>query len=320
MTLKFAFIMDPMSTVVVGHDTSFALMLEAAARGHEIYHGLIAGLGVETRGGASRATAVLSKLAVRAKKGDPADVLETKQAYLDGFDVVLMRKDPPFDMTYVMATYCLDAIAQPGGRTLVINRPESLRRANEKMFIHGFADLVPDTLVTCRKEDIRAFCEAHGGQAIMKPLDRMGGLGIFKLKLDDANFNALVETATDNGKTWQMVQQVLDISKGDKRIMLLDGEPLGGVARYAAANENRANMARGGSARFEPLTARELDICAALAPVLKAEGLYLTGIDVIDGFLTEINVTSPTGIVEIDQLGGLNTAARVIDWVEAKTA
>ncbi len=320
--MQFLFVMDPPERVIVGHDTTFAVMQALTARGHELWFCEPKHLAIDTssRDAATRhaePVALACRTAVVAKQGEHMPVLERTRVSLNSFAAVLMRKDPPFDMDYVFATYLLDAV---GPQTRVVNRPEGLRAANEKMFIHRVPQLMPPTLVSADAQQIAEFCREQRGACILKPLDLMGGRGIFLLRSDDPNFNAILETSTARGTRWQMVQRLLDISTGDKRIMVLDGEPLGAIVRYPAKGEHRANMAAGGTAEYAELTARDREICATMAPLLREYGLYLTGLDVIDGHLTEVNVTSPTGICEIDKMGGLDTAGRIADWLVAGAA
>jgi glutathione synthase len=314
MALRVAVQMDPIETINIGGDSSFALMLEAQARGHAIWHYTPHDLSYD----AGRVLARARRLTVQRVAGDHfrwAGESELLDLGAD-VDVVLMRQDPPFDMAYITATHLLE-LAQKQG-TLIVNDPAHVRNAPEKLFVLEFADLMPATLVTRRLDEAMAFRARHG-EIVVKPLYGNAGSAVFHIGKSDANLPALVELF---GHVWRepfMVQQFLpDVSKGDKRIVLVDGEPAGAINRLPKSGEIRSNLAAGGSAEATALTAREVEICARLGPELKRRGLVFVGIDVIAGHLTEINVTSPTGIVAIDRFNGTDTPARIWDAIEVR--
>jgi glutathione synthase len=254
-------------------------------------------------------------LNLRAVKGDHASLGAPEERDLSEFDVVLMRQDPPFDMAYITATHILERL-QP--KTLVVNDPFHVRNAPEKLFVTLFKDLMPPTLITTDREEIRSFRAQHR-DIILKPLYGNGGAGVFRVKEDDENMGALLEMFTQFYREPLIVQRyVPDVRKGDKRILLVDGEFAGAINRVPAAGEARSNMHVGGRPEATSLTAREKAICAALAPELKARGLIFTGIDVIGDYLTEINVTSPTGIHEVKRFGGPDAAKLIWDAIEKR--
>lgn len=318
-SLRIAVQMDPLETINVAGDSSFALMLEAQARGHRLYHYLPASLDwVE-----GRVTAYARPVEVMrpATSGAPHFRWLDEAARLDlatTIDVVLMRQDPPFDMAYITATHLLERAQQAG--VLVVNDPAAVRNAPEKLFVLSFADLMPPTLVTRSLDSARAFQAKHG-EVVLKPLYGHAGAAVFHLTEGDSNLPALVEMFS---KVWHepfMVQAFLpDVSKGDKRIVLIDGEPAGAINRLPKAGEIRSNLAAGGSAHATELTDDERRICARLGPELQRLGLVFVGIDVIAGRLTEINVTSPTGIVAIDRFNNSNIPAIFWDKVEQRRA
>ncbi|HZS35999.1 MAG TPA: glutathione synthase [Polyangia bacterium] len=237
---------------------------------------------------------------------------------LGEFAAVLMRKDPPFDLDYYFATLLLE---RARGRTLVVNDPRGLREANEKLYIFNFPSLIAPTRVTRSLAGLKRALADFGGQMIVKPLDGCGGSGVFHVRTDDRNTNSILETVTCDGTRLVMAQRYLpEAREGDKRILLLDGEPIGAVLRVPRADETRGNLHVGGTATKTTLTPRDLEICSTLAPRLRADGLYLVGIDVIGGWLTEVNVTSPTGVQEIDRLEGARLEARIVDWLERRVA
>ena len=315
--LSIAVQMDPIETIQVAGDSSFALMLEAQARGHRIAHYLSTALDWVD----GRVRAEVRDLEVHR----PAGVEQPHFRWIDlpreadlaaEFDVVLMRQDPPFDMAYVTATHLLER-AQAAG-LLVVNDPAAVRNAPEKLYVLEFADLMPPTMVTRSLKAAQAFRARHG-EIVVKPLYGNAGAAVFHVGAGDPNLAALVELF---GHVWRepfMVQAFLpQVRLGDKRIILIDGEPVGAINRLPRGGEIRSNLAAGGRAEPTALSPREAEICARLGPELKARGLVFAGIDVIDGHLTEINVTSPTGIVTMDAFNGTNTPARFWDAVEAK--
>ena len=313
VTLSVAIQMDHVNGVDIDADSTFALALEAQRRGHTLHHYLPADLSFRER----RLTAHAQPLEVRRKRGDHATLGSLAPVDLADFDVVLMRQDPPFDLAYITATHLLEHI-HPA--TLVVNDPVSVRNAPEKLFATHFPELMPPTLITNRADDIHAFRREHR-DIIVKPLHGNGGAGVFHLRPGDENLNSLLEMC---GQLWReplMVQRYLpEVQAGDKRIILVDGEAVGAVARMPAEGEARANFHAGGTARRTALTARDREICEALGPVLRERGLVFVGIDVIGDWLTEINVTSPTGIQEIDRLDGICIEAAVWDAIERRRA
>ncbi len=313
MTMRVAVQMDPIETINIGGDSSFALMLEAQARGATLIHYLADDLSAEN--GRVRAKARPLKVINQAGahyewRGDPRTVDLADEA-----DVVLMRQDPPFDMGYITATHLLEQIQD---RVLVVNDPAEVRNAPEKLFVLRFPDLMPPTLVTKSLEEAMDFRARHGA-IVVKPLYGNAGTAVFLIDRQDGNLPALVELFSSVWREPFMVQAFLpSVAEGDKRIVLVDGEPAGAINRLPKKGEIRSNLAAGGSAQPTELTAREQEICARLGPELKKRGLIFVGIDVIGGFLTEINVTSPTGIRAIDRFNGTDTPARIWDAIKAR--
>ena len=314
MTLRVAVQMDPLDSINIGGDSSFALMLSAQARGHRLWHYDVRSLAWEE----GRITAWAAPVRVQRVEGDHFE-FSGEEAKIDlgrDVDVVLMRQDPPFDLGYISAALLLDRLK---GETLVVNDPRSVINAPEKMFVLDYARFMPPTLVARKLADVRAFQQKHGA-VVVKPLHGNGGKAIFKVDVDGTNLSAITELF---GTVWPepfMVQPFLpEVAEGDKRIVLVDGEFAGAINRKPGEGEFRSNLAQGGYAEAADLTAREEEICAAMGPELKRRGLVFVGIDVIGGkWLTEINVTSPTGIVAIDKFNGTDTAGRIWDAIEAK--
>lgn len=316
--MKFAFIIDPIDRLDPGHDTSVALMEAAQVLGHEVWMTQANQLGVI--GG--RAFALLQPVRLvpvelhngRWIAANPwFEVGDRVQRFLDEMDAVFMRTDPPVTVPYLYATYILDYINPE--KTLVVNSPSGIRAANEKMYALQFAQAMPETIVTLDKQVIREFVEKQGA-AVLKPLGGKAGEGILFLEPSDRNLNSMVEISTHQGLMPVMVQTYLpDAKLGDKRIILLHGEPIGAVNRIPTGKEFRGNMAVGGAVAQTEITDREREICAQLAPALRRDGLIFVGIDVIGGYLTEVNVTSPTGIREIDRLSGVCLGRQVIEWI-----
>jgi glutathione synthase len=309
MALSVAIQMDPIEKIDIGGDSTFALMLEAQKRGHTLlYYG--------PRDLSFRENTVKARvrpLSVRAIKGDHFTLGEVSVLDLSTADVVLMRQDPPFDMAYITATHILERIHP---RTLVVNDPAQVRNAPEKLFVTEFADFIPSTLITSDGKEIREFRERHK-DIILKPLYGNGGAGVFRVRPDDENLGALLEMFTAFYREPVIVQRYLpEVRQGDKRIILVDGEFAGAINRVPAAGEARSNMHVGGRPEKTELTPRERDICAAIGPELKRRGLIFTGIDVIGDYMTEINVTSPTGIQEVRRFGGADIAALIWDAIE----
>lgn len=305
--MRIGFLMDPIESLRVEHDSTFVLMLECQRRGLEVRELRQEWLFFED--GLARAR--MRTLAVERRPGAHFRVRADADAPLSDLDVLFLRKDPPVDDDFLTATQ----LAELGPGPFWINHPAGLRAANEKLFALRFPDLVPPTLVTRELPRLRAFIEAQGGDGVVKPLDGCGGLGVLRVRRDDPNFSALLEMSTHGGRVPVMAQAYLpEVREGDKRIILLDGEPVGAVLRVPGQGELRANFAAGGSAAASAITARDREICRRLAPGLRACGLWFVGIDVIGGRLTEVNVTSPTGLVEIDRLTGESLEARVLDF------
>ena len=316
MSLRVAVQMDPLDTINIGGDSTFALMLSAQARGHRLWHYDVRTLAWED----GRITAWATPVRVRRVEGDHYG-FEGELAKIDlatDADVILMRQDPPFDLGYISAALLLDRLQ---GQTLVVNDPRSVINAPEKMFVLDYAHFMPPTLIARKLEDVRAFHRKHGA-LVMKPLHGNGGKAIFKVEADGTNLSAITELF---GQVWPepfMVQPFLpEVAEGDKRIVLIDGEFAGAINRKPGKGEFRSNLAQGGYAEAADLTPREEEICAAMGPELKRRGLVFVGIDVIGGkWLTEINVTSPTGIVAIDKFNGTDTAGLIWDAIGRKIA
>ncbi|GJE62153.1 glutathione synthase [Methylobacterium trifolii] len=313
MALTVAVQMDPIQAIRIAGDTTFALLLEAQARGHRLLYYTPDRLSLQGR----RVTARVEPLTVRDVEGAHASLGPVERIDLAEADVVLMRQDPPFDMAYITATHMLERIHP---RTLVVNDPAEVRNAPEKLFVLDFPELMPPTLISRDKAEIEAFRLEHGTVA-MKPLHGHGGAAVFKVSEKDPNFGSMFDLFAATFREAWVVQRFLEkITEGDKRIILVDGEPMGAINRVPAANDIRSNMVRGGAAAASDLTDREREICAAIGPELRRRGLILVGIDVIDGHLTEINVTSPTGIRAIRRLGGPDLAVSVWDAIEGRRA
>lgn len=316
--VKLAFIIDPIHQLDPGHDTSVALMEAAQALGHQVWVTQANLLNVV----AGKAWAVLERLQLKPVQlmegrwvADAAWYQLSDRTFspLEAMDAVFMRTDPPVTVPYLYATYILDYINS--SKTLVINTPQGLRAANEKMYALQFTQVIPETIVSPDKQVIRQFVESKGA-AILKPLGNKAGEGILYLEPGDRNFNSLVELSTLQGRVPVMVQTYLPQAKeGDKRIILLNGEPIGALNRISTGSEFRNNMAAGGTVAQTEITQQEHIICAEIAETLRKDGLFFVGIDVIGGYLTEINVTSPTGIREIDRLDGTRLGEQVIQWV-----
>jgi glutathione synthase len=311
MALSVAIQMDPIEKIDIRGDSTFALALEAQARGHALlYYGP---RDLTFRDG--KVTARARPLSVRGTRGDHFTLGEPFVVDLSTQDVVLMRQDPPFDMAYITATHVLERIHP---KTLVVNDPFHVRNAPEKLFVTEFKSLMPPTLITSDRAEIAAFRAEHK-DIILKPLYGNGGAGVFRVKEGDENLGAMLEMFTAFYREPIIIQRyVPEVRKGDKRIILVDGEIGGAINRVPAAGEARSNMHVGGRAEATTLTQREKDICAALGPELKKRGLIFTGIDVIGDYLTEINVTSPTGILEVKRFGGDDLAKRIWDAIEKR--
>jgi glutathione synthase len=313
MTLTVAVQMDPIERIDIRGDSTFALILEAQKRGHTLLYYGPRDLTLRD----SRVTARVRPLRVKEQIGDHFTLGESSVYDLSRADVVLMRQDPPFDMAYITATHVLERIHP---KTLVVNDPFHVRNAPEKLFVTQFEGLMPPTLVTTDREEIRAF-RAEQRDIILKPLYGNGGAGVFRLKADDENFGALLEIFTQFYREPLVVQRYLpEVRQGDKRIILVDGVAAGAINRVPPEGEARSNMHVGGRPEAVELSPRDREICAAIGPELKARGLIFAGIDVIGDYLTEINVTSPTGIREIRRFGGPDIAALIWDAIERRRA
>jgi len=311
MSLAVAIQMDPIESIDIEGDSTFALALEAQARGHALFHYLPQNLSLRD----GRVLARAQPLEVRREAGNFFTKGAEETLNLAGVDVVLMRQDPPFDMAYITATHVLEHIHP---QTLVVNDPVSVRNAPEKLFVTHFDGLMPPTLITSNRDDIIAFRAEHG-DIIVKPLYGNGGAGVFHIKPGDENLTALLEMFTDLYREPVIAQRYLpEVRQGDKRIILVDGTAVGAINRVPAEGEARSNMHVGGTPLKSELTPREREICAAIGPALKEQGLVFVGIDVIGDYLTEINVTSPTGIQEIDRFDGSNLSALIWDAIELR--
>jgi glutathione synthase len=310
---KFAFVMDPLEAVLPDKDTTFVFMLEALRRGHKLYH-----LGLK-RLHAHGHQAFADARRCEVTRAQPYyRFLDNGAQYpLEAFDAIFMRKDPPADAPYLYATMILSLADR--ARTFVLNEPAGLREANEKLYALNFPGAIPPTVVTYEIPRLKRFMEEQGGEMIVKPLDGHGGEGIFLARAGDRNLNAILEAVTRFESRPIMGQRYIpEIRNGDKRLIVLGGEPLGCTLRVPREDEHRGNIHVGGNCVKADITARDREICRMLRPRLERDGLYFVGLDIIGDFLTEVNVTSPTGIQEIDRLDGTNLEARVIDFVEAR--
>jgi glutathione synthase len=311
MSLTVAVQMDPIERINIRGDSTFALLLEAQSRGHVLAYYTPDKLAMRD----GKVFASVRALTVRDSEADHVTLGEPRRAELIDFDVILLRQDPPFDLNYITTTHLLERIHP---RTLVINDPAHVRNAPEKMFVTEFSDLMPPTLLTRDLAEIKAFRAEHG-DIVMKPLYGKGGEAVFLVTRQDPNFASLFDFFSATFRESWVTQKFLPaVRQGDKRIILVDGEFAGAVNRVPAPDDIRSNMVRGGAAKATELTPREREICARLGAALRERGLLFVGIDVIDGWLTEINVTSPTGIRAVKNLGGPDIAAMVWDRIEAK--
>ena len=311
MSLYVALQMDPVEHVSIDGDSTFRLGLEAQARGHRLFQYTADQLSYNE----GRIIARGRPITLRRERGNHVSFGDWQEVDLREFDVVWLRQDPPFDMGYITNTHLLERVHP---ETYVVNDPFWVRNCPEKLLVLDFPDLTPPTLITRDLAQIRAFRQRHG-DIIVKPLYGNGGAGVFHLRPNDPNLSSLFETFTGINREPVIAQKYLPaVAKGDKRIILVDGEPVGAINRVPAAGEARSNMHVGGRPEKVGLTSREHEICAIIGPVLREKGLLFTGIDVIDGWLTEINVTSPTGIQELERFDGVNAAALIWDAVERR--
>jgi glutathione synthase len=311
MKLNVAVQMDPIARINIRGDSTFALLLEAQKRGHSLSYYTPDKLSL--RG--EELVAPVQILTVRDEIGDHFTLGEPKRASLEAFDVILLRQDPPFDLAYITSTHFLERIHP---KTLVVNDPASVRNAPEKLFVMNFSHLMPPTLISRDLDEINSFRDQHGA-VVMKPLHGHGGAAVFRVMPQDMNFGSLFDMFSVTFREPWVIQRFLpEVKNGDKRIILVDGEFAGAVNRVPAPDDLRSNMVRGGAAQATELSEREREICATLGPALREHGLLFVGIDVIDGNLTEINVTSPTGIRAIARLGGPDVAGKIWDTIEKK--
>lgn len=311
MKLNIAVQMDPIARINIRGDSTFAMLLEAQKRGHTISYYTPDKLSL--RG--EDVVAPVQPLTVRDEEGNHFTLGEAQRTQLASFDVILLRQDPPFDLAYITTTHLLERIHP---KTLVVNDPASVRNAPEKIFVTEFSDLMPPTLISRDVDEINAFRAEHG-DVVMKPLYGHGGSAVFRIMPKDMNFGSLHDMFSVTFREPWVIQRFLpEVKAGDKRIILVNGEFVGAVNRVPAENDLRSNMVRGGAAKATDLSPREREICERLGPTLRARGLLLVGIDVIDGHLTEINVTSPTGIRAIARVGGPDVAGMIWDTIEQK--
>ncbi|WP_129953035.1 MULTISPECIES: glutathione synthase [unclassified Rahnella] len=313
--IKLGIVMDPISSINIKKDTSFAMLLEAQSRGYELHYMEMNSLYL--RSGEGRATT--KKLSVKQDYDGWYEFGTEQDIALQELDVILMRKDPPFDTEFIYATYILERAEEKG--TLIVNKPQSLRDCNEKLFTAWFPELTPDTLVTRNAAQLKAFHKEHT-DVILKPLDGMGGASIFRLKPEDANVSVVIETLTEHGSRFCMAQNYLPaIKDGDKRVLVVDGEPVPYcLARIPAQGETRGNLAAGGRGEARPLSESDWAIARTVAPVLKQKGLIFVGLDIIGDRLTEINVTSPTCAREIEAAFPISITGMLMDAIEKRLA
>ena len=311
--MRILVVMDPIERVNIDKDTTFGFMLAAQARGHELFYCNLEHL--SARGGDGWAH--VASLEVEYDHHAFHRLGPWVDARLADFDSIWMRKDPPVDRAYLHATHLLDL----AGDALVVNNPTGVRYANEKIYALQFPEFCPETRVTRSIAGIKAWLAEKGEPLIVKPVDGHGGAGIFLLRPDDRNVSSILETLTEEGERWVMVQQYIpEAREGDKRIIMIDGRPLGAILRTPREDDNRGNIHVGGTVSDVDLTERDKAICAAVGPRLVQDGLWFVGLDVIGGYLTEINVTSPTGIREVEKLTGTDLGAAYVEWVESAVA
>lgn len=311
MTRRLAVIMDAVDHIKAAKDTTVGLLREAQRRGYSLDY--LEGGDLELQG--DKLVGWGRRMTMRDSDRDWCGLEEGREIALADLDIILMRKDPPFNMDYIYLTYLLEHAERAG--VLVVNKPASLRDANEKLFATWFSDCTPPTLVTCRRQGLRRFLDAHH-DIIIKPLDGMGGASIFRVQQQDPNISVIFETMTDYEHRFVMAQRYLpEIREGDKRILMIDGEPIPyALARIPAAGETRGNLAAGGRGVGQPLSPSDRRICERVGPVLRAKGLLFVGLDVIGSSLTEVNVTSPTGLRELEHTFPINIAGQLFDALE----
>ncbi len=313
--LRFAFIMDPIQQVLIDKDTTFVFMIEAQARGHEVWYLEMSDLFIDRAHAMGRAR----QITLRREARNHFTFGAQRTGPLGEFDAIFMRKDPPFDIAYLHATQLLDLAQHEGA--VVLNRPAGLRAANEKLYALNFPSVIPATTVTHDATRLKAFLDDQGGEMIIKPIDGHGGAGIFYVHRDDRNLNSILEAMTQAGREAIIAQQYLPaVRQGDKRLIVLNGTPIGCTLRVPRADENRGNIHVGGTCVQADITDRDREICQTVAPFLQRDGLYFVGLDIIGDYLTEVNVTSPTGVQEIDRLNQTCLEAQVIDFAEQQVA
>jgi glutathione synthase len=310
--VRALFIVDPLERLGLQGDTSYALMLEAATRGWDVWTCQIEHLGLVSNDAVVDAVPTIVTPALTPAEAFQVEARQARR--LADFDVVLMRKDPPLDVNYLHATWILD---HARGKTLLVNDPRGLRELNEHLAVLEFPELTPPTIVTRSSDRLRQFQAEMGGAIVVKPVDGFGGLGIFVVRDGDPNASSIIETSTGAGTRWTLAQKFLpDAAKGDKRILLADGEPIGAVLRVPATAEARGNLHVGGTAVKTEIDERDKEIIAKVAPFLRSHGQILVGLDVIGGMLTEVNITSPTGVQHVARLENRNVAAPILDCFE----
>lgn len=309
--LKMLFVMDDIGSINTSRDTTYVIMLEAQKRGHDIFYCRIEDLYISDGSGHARATGIELR-----RTDDYYTLGETGEYSLNHFDTVWMRKDPPFNMDYIYATYILDMVDE--SHTTVINHPRGIRNSNEKLYSLYFRDYIPETVVSKDIERLRKFLNCVNGQIVVKPLEGYGGEGIFFVKEGDPNETAILESITNFGKTYVMAQQFIDrVYEGDKRVIILNGEPIGAVLRMPRKGEFRCNFHSGGSPAVAEMDERDMEICRSLAPKLLEDKLYLVGIDIVGGYLTEVNTTSPTCVQEINNFSNTKLEEKIVDFAES---
>lgn len=311
--MKYLFVMDPVGSINHETDSTLLMMKESDDRGHEVFYCTVEDLFVD------RAVPHANIHRARFNEGEPVFCLgERAIRPLSGVDAIFMRKDPPFDMNYVFATYLLELASKD---TFIINQPSGVRSANEKLYALNFPDAIPESLISKDLGQLKQFLTDVGGEMIIKPLAKCGGEGIFYIKEGDKNLNVLIETSTSFGREFIMAQRYLpEIKNGDKRIILINGEPVGAVSRVPQDNEHRGNIHVGGQSWKSDITERDMELCRIIAPRLREDGLYFVGLDVIGDWITEINVTSPTCLVEINRLNDVQLECILINFVEEQVS
>jgi len=313
--MRIVFVMDPPSTVIVDEDTTFGIMLAAQAREHRIDYCRVEDVWLD----GDRPVARVRSVTAQPDPAAPMILGEAEELPLEDADVVFVRKDPPFDRPYLWLTLILEHLRD--AKTVVVNDPRALRDANEKLYAHHFPAFLPRTLVVSDERRIRRFLEELGGDAIIKPVDGHGGASVYAISLEDRNLNALIEAVTHGGSRVAIVQALIpEVKEGDKRILLLEGEPIGAILRVPTGGDVRSNIHVGGQVVATELNAHEREICKAMGPRLREDGLFFVGIDVIGPYLTEVNVTSPTGIRQASRLSGQDLEAQVVEALEQKIA